>query len=138
MSLSPIVAVHATAAIGAVVTGPVALWARKGAKQRPKLHRAFGYAWVTLMVIAAVSAMFIRDFRPGMPNIAGFTLIHLFVPATFIGLFGAFYYLAQGNIAKHRETMQRLYFGACLVAGFFALAPQRIIGHYLWSQLGLI
>ena len=50
-----------TAALGAIVTGPVALWARKGRTQRPKLHRAFGYAWVTLMVVTAVSAMFIRD-----------------------------------------------------------------------------
>ena len=137
MSLTPVIAVHATAAIGAVVTGPVALWARKGAKQRPKLHRAFGYAWVTLMIITAVSAMFIRDFRPGMPNLDGFTPIHIFVPVTFAGLFGAFYYVAQGNIARHREIMQRLYWGACVLAGVFTLLPQRLIGHFLWTQLGL-
>ena len=136
MAFSPIIAVHMTAAIGAVVTGPVALWARKGAKQRPKLHRAFGYAWVTLMIVTAVSAMFILDRR--MPNIAGFTPIHLLVPVTFVALFGAFYYLARGNIAKHREIMQRLYIGACLVAGGFTLLPQRFIGHFVWSHLGLI
>ncbi|HUR87551.1 MAG TPA: DUF2306 domain-containing protein [Ramlibacter sp.] len=136
MAFSPIIAVHMTAAIGAIVTGPIALWARKGARQRPKLHRAFGYAWVTLMVVTALSAMFILDRR--MPNIAGFTPIHLLVPVTFVALFGAFYYLAQGNIAKHREIMQRLYIGACLVAGAFTLLPQRFIGHFVWSQLGLV
>ena len=62
MQMTPIIAVHMTAAILAVVTGPVALWARKGSAQRPKLHRAFGYAWVTLMIVTAVSAIFIRDF----------------------------------------------------------------------------
>jgi uncharacterized membrane protein len=136
MSLTPVIAVHATAAIGALVTGPVALWARKGARQRPKLHRAFGYAWVTLMVITAVSAIFIRESH--LPNFAGFTPIHILVPVTLFGLFGAFYYLARGNIARHRSIMQRLYFGACVVAGLFTLLPGRLIGHFLWSQLGLI
>jgi uncharacterized membrane protein len=136
MSLTPIIAVHATAATLAVITGPVALWARKGAQQRPKLHRAFGYAWVTLMVVTAVSAIFIHESH--LPNIAGFTPIHLLVPVTLVGLFGAFYYLAKGNIARHRQTMQRLYFGACVLAGVFTLVPDRLIGHALWSQLGLI
>lgn len=135
--LTPVIAVHATAAIGALITGPVALWARKGAKQRPKLHRAFGYAWVTLMVVTAVSAMFIRESGNGIPNVAGFTPIHIFVPVTFAGLFGAFYYVAQGNIAKHRAIMQRLYWGACVIAGVFTLLPQRLIGHALWTSLGL-
>lgn len=30
MQLTPIIAIHMTAAIGMVVLGPVALWARKG------------------------------------------------------------------------------------------------------------
>ena len=137
MSLTPVIAVHATAAIGALVTGPIALWARKGARQRPKLHRAFGYAWVTLMVVAAGSAIFIRD-TIGIPNIAGFTPVHLLIPLTLFALFGAFYYLARGNIARHRSIMQRLYFGACVLAGSFTLLPQRLIGHYVWTQLGLL
>ena len=136
MAVTPVIAVHMTAAIGAIVTGPVALWARKGAKQRPKLHRAFGYAWVTLMVVTALSAMFILDTK--MPNIGGFTPIHIFVPVTFFGLFGAFHYVARGDVAKHRWIMQRLYFGACVLAGVFTLLPQRLIGHALWSQLGVI
>jgi len=135
MSLTPLIAVHATAAIGAIVTGPVALWARKGAQQRPQLHRAFGYAWVTLMVVTAVSAIFIKV--SGLPNIGGFTPIHLLIPFTLTGLVYAFYALAKGDIATHRSTMQRLYYGACVVAGMFTLMPQRLIGHFVWSQLGL-
>ena len=42
--LTPLIAVHATAAILAMLTGPVAIWARKGQPLRPRLHRAFGYA----------------------------------------------------------------------------------------------
>lgn len=135
MQLTPLIAVHMCAAIGAVLTGPVALWARRGRAQRPRLHRAFGYAWVTLMVVAAGSALFIRDFE--LPNIAGYTPIHLLVPVTFGMLFAAFRFLARGNVEGHRKTMQRLYLGGCVVAGVFTLLPQRHLGQLLWGQLGL-
>ena len=135
MQLTPVIAIHMAAAIGAVVLGPVALWTRKGRTQRPKLHRAFGYAWVTLMIVTAVSALFIRDFR--LPNLAGYTPIHLLVPATLLSLFGAFWYLARGDIAGHRSTMQKLYLGACLGAGVFTLLPSRYLGQLLWSSVGL-
>lgn len=132
MQLTPLIAVHMTAALTAIALGPVALWARKGATQRPMLHRAFGYAWVTLMLATAVSAIFIRDFN--LPNIAGFTPIHIFVPVTFYFLFRAFQRLAQGNIAGHRMAMQKLYVAACLVAGGFTLLPNRYLGNLVFHQ----
>lgn len=135
MQLTPLIAVHMTAAIAAVATGPVALWARRGRTQHPKLHRAFGYAWVTLMLVTAVSALFIRDFR--LPNLAGYTPIHLLVPVVFAALFGAFYALARGNVRRHRFVMQLLYASACIVAGGFTLLPNRYLGHLLWSSVGL-
>ena len=137
MQMTPVIAVHLTAALGALVTGPIALWARKGRATHPKLHRAFGYAWVTLMVITAVSAIFIRDFR--LPNIAGYTPIHLLVPVVLFGLFGAFWFLAKGNINAHRKVMTRLYIGACIVAGSFTLLPHRFLGQLVLGQwLGLV
>lgn len=137
MPLTPLIAVHLTAALGALATGPIALWARKGRTQRPKVHRAFGYAWVTLMLITAVSALFIRDFN--LPNLAGYTPIHLLIPFTLFNLVKAFVYLARGDIATHRKTMQGLYVGACLVAGAFTLLPSRYLGQLVWSQwLGLL
>ncbi|HSW16309.1 MAG TPA: DUF6622 family protein [Ramlibacter sp.] len=137
MSLTPILAVHVTAAIGAVVTGPVALWARRGRQQRPRLHRAFGHAWVTLMIATAVSALFIRGGK--LPNIAGFSPIHLLVPVVLGMLTLSFWFLAKGNIAGHKKTMQRLYIGACLVAGAFTLLPGRLLGELLWVDwLGLV
>ena len=132
MQLTPIIAVHMTAALGALLTGPVALWARKGAVQRPKLHRAFGYAWVTLMIVTAVSALFIRDFN--LPNISGYTPIHLLIPYTLLGIFGAFVFLARKDFVNHRKAMQQLYFGACVVAGAFTLLPGRYLGDLVWKQ----
>jgi uncharacterized membrane protein len=134
MPLPPEIAIHAAAAIGAVVTGPVALWARKGRVQRPRLHRAFGYAWVTLMTITAISALFISG-SADLPHLGGYSPIHLLVPVTLFGLFGSFVMLARGNIDAHRKIMQRLYIGACLVAGFFTLVPGRLLGNLLWVDL---
>ncbi len=136
MQLTTLVAAHMTAALLATVTGPVALWARKGKVQRPRLHRAFGYAWVTLMVLTAVSAIFIRD--RSLPNLAGFTPIHLLVPVTLAGLLGAFRALARGDIKGHRQSMQRLYLAACVLAGFLALLPGRYLGNLLWGRLGAL
>jgi uncharacterized membrane protein len=139
MNLTPLIAVHATAAIAALLIGPVALWARRGpaSTHRVRLHRAAGYAWVTLMLLTAFSALFIRDTQ--LPNIAGFTPIHLLIPLTLGSLFVAFRRLLQGNIAGHRQAMVSLYIGACVVAGAFTLLPQRYLGQLLWSQwLGLV
>ena len=133
MTLTPLIAIHMSAALAAVTLGPLALWARKGNFQRPRLHRAFGYAWVTLMVVTAVSAIFIRDYR--LPNIAGYTLIHAFVPYVLGSLFFAFRALAQGRIAAHKKIMTRTYIGACLISGAFTLLPGRYLGQLLWSSL---
>lgn len=142
MQLTPLIAVHMTAAIAAVVLGPLALWARRGHaarqthSQRPRLHRAIGYAWVTLMLVTAISAIFIRDFK--LPNIAGYTPVHLLVPIVFGSLFLAFRALLRGNVSTHRRVMVWLYVSACLVAGAFTLLPSRYLGGLVWHQwLGL-
>ncbi len=120
MQLTPLMAIHRAAARAATAIGPVALWSRRG-----RLHRAFGYAWVTLMGVTAVSAVFIRDFR--LPNLAGYTFIHLFVPYVLVSLVLAFRALAQGRIAAHRKIMTGTHIGACLIAGVFTLLPGRCL-----------
>ena len=136
MQITPVIAIHLAAALAAVALGPIALWARQSTTQRPRLHRAAGYAWVTVMVATAVSAIFITG--GGGPRWGSFGLIHLFIPVTLGMLVMAFVYLARRNIAGHRATMQRVYFGACVVAGAFTLLPDRLLGHALWTQLGVI
>jgi uncharacterized membrane protein len=143
MQMSPVIAIHLSAALGALALGPVALWARRGhalriaATQRPRLHRAAGYAWVTLMLIAALSAVFIRDFK--LPNIAGYTPIHILVPVVFGSLFMAFRALFRQDIRRHRIWMLALYFSACIGAGIFTLLPSRYLGQLVWGQwLGLV
>lgn len=137
MQLTPTIAIHMTAALGALALGPVAIWARRGGTHRPLLHRAAGYAWVTLMVVCAVSALFIRDFQ--LPNLWGYTPIHLLVPLTLFSLTTAFVLLARKNISGHRKAMQNLYWQACVGAGLFTLLPSRFLGQLVWGQwLGLL
>jgi uncharacterized membrane protein len=135
--MSPVIAIHLSAALAATVIGPLALWARRGRTQHPRLHRAFGYAWVTLIVLTAVSALFIRSHT--LPNIRGYTLIHLLIPTVFVALVAAFWRLARRDIAGHRRVMQITYVAACLVAGGFTLLPSRYLGQLVWGQwLGLV
>ncbi len=133
MELTPTIAVHATAATLATVVGPFALWARLSGRQRPSVHRIAGYVFVVAMVVAAVSAIFIRDFR--LPNIAGYTPIHLLIPFTLFGLVGSFWHLRHRRIEHHRRIMVQMYVGACLAAGAFTLLPSRMIGGWLWHDL---
>ncbi|NQW66930.1 MAG: DUF2306 domain-containing protein [Burkholderiales bacterium] len=91
-----------------------------------------GYAYATLMLLAAASACFILDFN--LPNIHGFTLIHLLIPVTLVSLWVAFRAIARKDFVTHRITMQSLYVGACLIAGGFTLLPSRYLGNLIWRE----
>jgi uncharacterized membrane protein len=69
-----------------------------------------------------------------LPNVAGYTPIHLLVPLTLGGLFKAFRCLVQRNITGHRKAMQNLYWQACVGAGLFTLLPGRYLGQLVWGQ----
>lgn len=131
--LPPAVIVHLFAALAALLLGPIALTARKGSR----LHRAMGYAWVTLMLAAAASSVLIRDFR--LPNMAGYTPIHILTLVTFIGVGSGVWFIAHKNIRRHRTAMISAYLGGCVTAGIFTLLPSRFLGQLVWHQwLGLI
>lgn len=127
-ALTPVIAIHLACAVAALVLAPLALAARKGSRA----HRAAGYAWITLMLGAAVSSLFIRDFR--LPNIAGYTPIHLVTLATFVGLAIGAWHIAHHRVRQHRQAMWATYAGGCLIAGGFALLPNRYLGQLVWGQ----
>ncbi len=137
MPLTPLIAIHMSAALAAIAIGPLALWARLGTTPRPRLHRAAGYAWVTLMMMTAASAIFID--AGGAGSWGRFSIIHLLIPVTLGMLVLAFWLVFKGNIAGHRRVMRGLYGGACLVAGGFTLLPGRYLGDLVLGQwLGLL
>jgi uncharacterized membrane protein len=127
-TLSPAVAIHLVAALGALLLGPFALLARKGSR----LHRAAGYGWVTLLLAAALSSVFIRRFH-GL-HFHGFTPIHLLTVLTLVGLGLGITWIVRRQVARHRAAMWSLYLGACVTAGAFALLPGRFLGNLVWHH----
>jgi len=127
-SLSPAIVIHLFLALAALLLGPVALRARKGSR----LHRAAGYAWVTLMLGAALSSVFIRDFE--LPNLWGYTPIHILTVVTFAGIAGGIFFIVQRRIDRHRQVMWSTYLGGCVGAGVFALLPNRFLGQVVWHH----
>lgn len=131
MSPTSFVILHLGAALSAVLIGPFALCTRLGRIVRPRWHRALGYAWITCMCITMLSALFIRSHD--LPNIAGYTPLHLLVPMSGLLLYRALAAVRRGDVVRHRRTMQRLYLGACVVAGAFTLLPSRYLGQLVWA-----
>jgi uncharacterized membrane protein len=130
--LPPAAIVHLFFAVAALVLGPIALWLRKGSR----LHRGTGYAWITVMAGAALSSVFIRDFK--LPNVWGYTPIHILTVATFVGIGLGVWHISQHRVMRHRQTMQLTYV-AVLAAGAFALLPERYLGSLVWHHAtGLI
>lgn len=127
-SQPPAVVVHLVVAVAALVIGPLALWLRKGSRS----HRLVGYLWVALMAAAALSSVFIRDFR--LPNLLGYTAVHSLTLATFIGIGLGIWHIGRRNIARHRRVMQMTY-GAVVLAGAFAFLPERYLGGLVREQL---
>jgi uncharacterized membrane protein len=131
-ALSPAIVIHLFFALGALVLGPLALWARKGSGG----HRGAGYAWVLLMVGTALSSLFIRDFR--LPNLAGYTPIHILTFVSLVGIARGLWLVMRRRIGEHRRQMQGVFAGQ-VIAGAFTLLPGRYLGSLLWHHsLGLV
>jgi uncharacterized membrane protein len=113
-----IIQVHALSAIGALVVGLVQFLGPKG--NLP--HRMLGYLFVGLMITTASTAIFIRQINDG-----NFSPIHIFVPLTFIGLFGLVRSAMRRDGSKHRREVSSLMFGALMIPGLFAFIPGRLM-----------
>ncbi len=116
--------VHAAAALAALVLGSVMLARRKGTAS----HRLLGRVWVGLMLTVALSSLWI-------PRFLHFTWIHLFTLLTLVAVPLAIYRIRSGNVSAHASTMKGLFIGGLIVAGIFALAPGRLLGHLLWQAV---
>ena len=124
----PLVFFHMVCAVSALALGVIILARRKGTGS----HRAIGWTWVVLMGTVALTSVFIRDYR--LPNLFGYTPIHLFTVLTAVLLPISVWNARRGNVAPHRRMMKGLYVGGCIVAGVFTLVPGRFLGELLWRQ----
>ena len=125
MDLGPVwqastaVKIHLATVLPAFVIGTwLIFFSTKGARW----HRLLGALYLVLMTITAVSTVFIRNLASG-----SFGPVHLFIPLTLFGVFGALWNIRRGNVRGHRNAMLGLYFGGLLIAGGLTLLPGRVL-----------
>ena len=126
-SFTPAIWIHLSAAVAALVLGATIFLARKGTL----LHKVSGRVWAGLMLVAAVSTVWIKGN-------GSYSWIHLLSIGTVIILAGVVYAAINGRIQRHRQGVIGLYAGSLIVAGLFALLPERLLGKMLWGSLGLL
>lgn len=131
MTLAPIadaplaIKIHLATVLPAFALGTwLIFFSTKGARW----HRALGAIYLLLMTVTAVAAFFIRSLIPG-----SLSPVHLFIPLTLFGVFGALWNVRRGNIRGHRNAMLGLYFGGLLIAGALTLLPGRLLHHVFFG-----
>jgi uncharacterized membrane protein len=86
-------------------------------------HRTLGGIWVAIMFVVAISSFFIHQLRVWGP----WSPIHLLSIFTLVMLPLGVLRAHNHQVQRHRWIMISLFFGALLIAGFFALVPGRIM-----------
>jgi uncharacterized membrane protein len=94
-------------------------------------HRVLGFTYLGLMTVTAIAAFFIRSVGHG-----GLSPLHLFIPLTLWGVFGALWTVHRGDIRGHRRAMLSLYIGGLLFAGALAFMPGRLMYRAFVAGLG--
>lgn len=128
LSASPVIQIHAFAAIAAFGLGGLVLFRRKGDRR----HRQLGRVWVILMVVVAISSLFIWQSR----TFGLFSPIHILSLVTLVNLWLGIRFARRRNIRAHVGTMQALYVGALVIAGWFTFMPGRIMNHVVFGPEG--
>ncbi len=129
MNLGPLlhaplaVQIHVATVLPAFVLGT---WQIFFSTKGSPLHRATGYIYLTLMTVTAISTLFIHAINPN-GKFFGLSWIHLFVPLTLYGVYGALVTARRHDIKGHKRAMISTYVGALLIAGALAFMPGRIM-----------
>ncbi|HEX2590077.1 MAG TPA: DUF2306 domain-containing protein [Rhizomicrobium sp.] len=129
MTLEPLlhaplaVRLHVATVVPAFLIGTwLIFFSRKGAP----LHRLFGAIYLTLMGITAITTLWVHQLMPNGP-FSGLSPIHLLVPLTLFGIYGALRGAALHDIALHKRAMLSVYIGGILIAGSLTFLPGRIM-----------
>lgn len=126
-SFNAVILTHTVAALAAIALGAAMLLARKGTF----LHRVAGRSWVALMLVVAFSSFWIKSS-------GNFSWIHLLSVAVPVLLAAGVYFAIRRNFVRHQRMMFGVYAIGLGVAGVFTLLPNRLLGHMLWTSLGVI
>lgn len=129
MTLEPLlhaplaIRIHVATVVPAFLIGTWQIFfSRKG----QPFHRILGYAYLGLMTVTSVAALFVHALMPKSPFF-GMSPIHLLVPLTLFGVIGALRGAWTHNLRLHRNAMLGVYIGGILIAGTLAFLPGRIM-----------
>ena len=112
LSASPAIQIHLVAALGALGIGTVMWSCPKGTAG----HKLAGRVFMVLMLVTATTAIFITEINRGH-----YSLIHIFVPITLIGIVQALWAIKNRNIKKHIGHVRNLFFFALLIPGVLSV-----------------
>ncbi len=113
-----VIQIHAISAGCALITGLSLLPLPRGRKA----HRTLGIITAAFLTIATISAAFIFRLSNGEPS-----LFHALIPVAALGLFGVSMGVAQKNWKRHKNAGRGLIYGALLIPGILAFAPDRLL-----------
>jgi uncharacterized membrane protein len=128
LTAGPAVHIHLAATILALGLGTVMLLRRKGTIS----HRTLGWAWVGLMLVAAISSFWVTGITGHFSPIHGLSLLVLvLVPAAILAI-------RRGKVSTHRKAMIGLFVGALVIPGLFTLLPMRLLGRLMTEGVTLL
>jgi uncharacterized membrane protein len=119
LDAAPAIPLHAFAAMAAFVLGLLQFASPKGTLP----HRTVGWIWVALMLVVAISSLWIHQIRLLGP----FSPIHFLSIFTLVMLPLSVWKAHSHQVAAHRRIMISLFLGALLIAGLLTLLPGRIM-----------
>lgn len=119
LNASPVIQIHAFAAMGAFALGLVQFAAPKGTLP----HRTVGWIWVVLMVFVSGSAFFIHEIRLWGP----WSPIHFLAIFTLVMLPLAVIHARRHQVVQHKSRMIGIFVGGLIIAGAFTFLPGRIM-----------
>ena len=114
---------HAIMAMIAIILGGIQLSMKKGGA----IHKLLGRIWVGLMMIVAITSLFIHEIKLW----GAYSPIHLLSLWTIFSLGLGIYFVRVGNTKRHKQVMIALYFFALILTGFFTLMPGRVMHQIL-------
>lgn len=111
------IVIHVATVVPSIPLGGYLLLTRKGTA----LHKQLGKIWVGMMVVTALSAIFIKTG-------GSFSFIHLFIPLTLFASWQVISTARAGKIAAHKKHILGMYLGALMIPGILAFAlPSRLM-----------
>lgn len=121
-TISPLIAVHAAAAIIVLVAGGIQILRPR----RDRAHRWLGRSWLAAMLGVCVTSFFIHPH--------GFSWLHGLAIWTLFSISMAIWRILAGDVRGHRAWMVGTYLGTLVAFGFAIATPGRLMPRLLASD----